>query len=150
MNLFNLLSENGILVTFVSVCDLIKLDFLANGDTICIHIQDALFRVFKNDRLIISSNDMFVPAKNYKKKPFKKFKWDVPGNSLFDEQVDAFSADILNKKVESVKLIGQDLFINLSFNYKIQVLANTTQAETEVFRIFKKGDLDSHFVIENE
>lgn len=49
-----------------------------------------------------------------------------------------------------IKLIGQDLFINLSFNYKIQVLANTTQAETEVFRIFKKGDLDSHFVIENE
>lgn len=90
------------------------------------------------------------PQKNYKKKPFKKFKWDVPGNSLFDEQVTAFSADILNKKVESVKLIGQDLFINLSFNYKIQVLANTTQAETEVFRIFKKGDLDSHFVIENE
>ena len=149
MNIIDCLKNGSRLVSISRVCDLIKFDFSNDDGQICLHVQSALMRGLKKDELLISSNDLVLPSKNYKKKLFKKFKWDIPGNSLFDDQLCGFKDRILNKKILSVEMLGKDLILNFDGGYKIEILACTLDAEREFFRIFKKGDLDSHMVIES-
>ena len=148
MNISDYLIEGSVLKNICRVCDLIKLDFSNNEETICLHIQSSLMRGFKKNRLLISSNDMFIPSKYYKRRPFKKFKWDIPGNSLFDDQLEEFKKEIANKKVQSISLCEKDLVILFEEDLKIDVLLISLETEKELFRIFKKGNLDSHLVVE--
>lgn len=148
MDLFQSLERDGICVACVRICDIIKLDFSVKEETICLHIQSALTRILKDNELLVSSNDMFVPGKNHKKSFFKKFKWDIPGNSLFDDCLDKINDDLLNKKILNVQFIGRDLIINFDSGISIQVLCYTLEQDREVFRIFMKGDLNSHIVID--
>ena len=106
-------------------------------------------RGLQKEQLLISSNDIFFPSKNYKKKLFKKFKWDLPGNTLFDDQLHDFKNRILDKAIFSVQMFGKDLILTFDENYKIEILACTLEQEREYFRIFKKGDLNSHIVVES-
>ncbi|MBQ8197707.1 MAG: hypothetical protein IJZ73_06615 [Clostridia bacterium] len=134
------------LVDIYRVCDLISLDFQTNYENvISVHIQTALFRVCKEDDILISSYDMYIPRKNFKK---RRFKWDKAGNSLFDEQLEMFEKDFVNKTIVKIDFCGKDLRIYLDDNYKIDILANTLEEDNEIFRIFVRGDLDSHFVVE--
>lgn len=130
------------------ICDMIKIDFSSNEKELCLHIQSALFRVVKQDKLLISSNDIYVPSVNYIAKRFKKFKWDVPGNTLFDDCLQKIISKMLGKKVVSVNYDGQDLIINLEGQERIEIISNTLEKECEKFRLFVKGDIDSHIVVE--
>lgn len=143
------LKNGSRLVSILRICDLIKLDFSTEDGLVCLHIQSALMRGLKGEELLISSYDLFLPSKNYKKRLFKKFKWDIPGNSLFDDQLYDFKDKILNKQILSAEMWGKDLILKFEEDYKIEVLAYTFETDREFFRIFKKGDLDSHIVVES-
>lgn len=137
------------LISISLVCDLVKLDFMNGTELICLHIQSALMRGLKGDELLISSNDIYLPSRHYKKKLFKKFKWDIPGNSLFDDQLFNFKNEVLNKKIYAVQTLGKDLILEFEGDCKIEILSCTMEKGREFFRIFRKGDLDSHIVIES-
>ena len=149
MNTIDCLKNGSRLISISRVCDLIKLDFSTEDGTVCLHDQSALMRGLQKEQLLISSNDIFFPSKNYKKKLFKKFKWDLPGNTLFDDQLHDFKNRILDKAIFSVQMFGKDLILTFDENYKIEILACTLEQEREYFRIFKKGDLNSHIVVES-
>ena len=148
MSVIDLLKEYGCFDSVCRICDLIKIDFSAGSDVICLHTQSALFRGLKFDDLLISSDDIFVPGKNYKKRFLRKFKWDIPGNTLFDDRLEIFTNEISNKKVKDVAIKGKDLLVDLEDGYRIEVLANTFTPDSEIYRIFKKDDLESHIVVE--
>lgn len=149
MNLFDFI-ENAVLVGIFRIGDLIKLDFSLKNVTYCIHVQNALLRGVKSGELVMSSFDMYLPSKSYRKKLFKKFKWDVSGNNLFDEQLEEFKKYILNKQVKTISRSSLDLVLNFSSDVRIELLANTLEKDKEVYRIFKKDDLDSHYVVETK
>lgn len=149
MRAIDCLKNGSRLVSISRVCDLIKLDFSTDDGLVCLHIQSALMRGLKEEQLLISSKDLLLPSKKYKKTLFKKFKWDIPGNSFFDDQLYEFKDKIFNKKILSVEMSGKDLILNFDENYKIEILSCTLEKERELFRIFKKGDLDSHMVVES-
>lgn len=134
--------QNGTEVDFVIVYKLSR--FGRNAAD----ILNALMRILKDEELLISSNDMFIPGKSYKKSFLKKFKWDIPGNNLFDDCLKNINEELFNKRIQAVSFNGLDLIINLGDDIKIQVLTCTLQQGEEVFRIFKKGDINSHIVVE--
>ena len=148
MKTVDCLKNESRLVSISRICDLIKIDFSTEDGYVCLHIQSALMRGLKKNELLISSYDLFLPSKNYRKKLFKKFKWDIPGNSFFDDRLDDFKNEIINKKILSVEMFGKDLVLKFEGNYRIEILSWTLEAGREIFRIFKKGVLDSHMVIE--
>lgn len=63
MNILDILGNRSVLVSISRICDLIKLDFRNETGMICVHIQSALMRGLKNDKLLISSNDIFCQVK---------------------------------------------------------------------------------------
>ena len=149
MTIVERLADGGRLVSISRICDLIKLDFLTEeNEVICLHIQASLMLGKKDEKLLISSNDIYLPSKNQKKSFFKRFKWDTPGNSMFDDQLHDFREKIINKNVDSVQSSGKDLILYFDDNYKIEILACTLERERELYRIFKKGDFESHIVVE--
>ena len=135
MNTIDCLKNGSRLISISRVCDLIKLDFSTEDGTVCLHVQSALMRGLQKEQLLISSNDIFFPSKNYKKKLFKKFKWDLPGNTLFDDQLHDFKNRILDKAIFSVQMFGKDLILTLGESYKIEILAYTLERKREYFRI---------------
>ena len=68
---------------------------------------------------------------------------------MFDDQLHDFKNKILNKAIVSVQTVGKDLILTFDENYEIEILACTLEQEREYFRIFKKGDLNSHIVVES-
>ena len=74
----------GRITDITRVCDLVSLKvLLPSKKAVYIHIQ-TFFRVLWKDRLIISSEDMYRCAEGGDK---ENFKWDVPGNSVFDDSI---------------------------------------------------------------
>ena len=149
MNVVDYLKDRSRLNSISRICDLIKIDFISEGKVICLHSQSALMRGLKNSELLISSNDIFLPSKQYKKKLFRKFKWDIPGNTLFDDQLMVFEKEVINKSLLSVHVLGKDLILELDDNYKIEILSCTLEKGRELFRMFIKGELDSHIVFDS-
>ena len=143
------LDKGCCLVNVVRICDMIKLDFLTTeGETVCLHVQTTIFRGLKHNKLLISSRDIYVPSIRYKKKKFRRFKWDIPGNSLFDDQMLDFKKEFLSKKVEGVNVVGKDLILDFGEGLVIELLSCTLEKDRELYRVFKKGDLASHIVVE--
>lgn len=132
----------------VRLCDLIKFDFVKENQTFCLHVQSALTRGRSNERIIFCSNDMFVPGSKYQKRRFKKFKWDEPGMSLFDDEIVDFCENSCNVVVQKILVKEDDLAIVLSNGFTIEIFKNTLERDHEIYRLFKKGDLESHFVVE--
>lgn len=149
MNIVDYLKAGSRLNSISRICDLIKIDFISEGKVICLHSQSTLMRGLKNNELLISSNDIFLPSKQYKKKLFRKFKWDIPGNTLFDDQLMVFEKEVINKNLLSVHVLGKDLILGLDDNYKIEILSCTLEKGRELFRMFIKGELDSHIVFDS-
>ena len=130
------------------LCNLIKVDFLKEEKRFCLHIQTALFRGIKNEEVVFASDDIYLPNENYKKKLFHRFRWDKPGFSLFDFQLDKNKNSFINKKVVTAKHDDKDLIVKLENNCRLEVFSRTLEKEIEVFRIFEKGNLESHYVLE--
>gem|GEM_PF-6916962 len=129
-------------------CDLIMIGFDFPDKELGLHVQKALFRVSAPEKLLICSGDMWTPGDNYQKKLFKKFQWDNPGDSLFDEQVEKYEEMLLGATVDSASQSAKDLIIKLNNGLSIEVLADTLVPEHEVYRLFQRNDLESHYVVE--
>ena len=127
------------------ICDLIKIDFEVFGKKICLHIQDATFRIIKSGKLLVVNSDMSVPRKNFNK---KKFKWDEPGATLFDDQVAEYKEELINSQVADVLVSEKDLILTLNSGLRIEILHDTLESGREVYRIFESGNLESHYVME--
>ena len=130
---------------------MVKIDFLSDtGKTVCIHSQGSLLRIFKDGQMIVSSEDMFYEGVEFEKQGRKRFSCDYVGITLFDDEVSGKLRDLIGLEVESADFFGTDVFIKLQNNVNISVLPNSLESDTENYRIFLKGDLNSHFVVENE
>lgn len=140
----------GMLNSISRVCGLIKLGFLSlNGETVCIHSQGSLLRVLKNNRLVLSSEDLFVPWAKYNAEKNQEFSCDYLDITLFDDELEQIINSIIGLRIISVKTIGDDLYIVLESDYTVSILPNTLEKDTENYRVFIKGDLNSHYVVEN-
>lgn len=73
----------------------------------------------------------------------------MPGNTLFDDQLMVFEKEVINKNLLSVHVLGKDLILELDDNYKIEILSCTLEKGRELFRMFIKGELDSHIVFDS-
>lgn len=131
------------------ICDLIKINFETCEKEVCLHIQKALFRVIEYENLLISSWDMGIPSKNFKKKLFKRFKWDIAGNTLYDDEVRENEKKLLGRIVNDVIFHGKDLILLLENNLRLEIIADTLKSDYEIFRIFELNNLDSHYVVES-
>lgn len=115
--------------------DLIMIDFLLpSGDHIALHIQ-SFMRIYKSDKLVVSSEDMCRKGSLSK----RKFNWANPGESLFDDEINDNIESIKREKVIGVFLNAKsDLIINLSNDISIEVLVDTIESE-EKYRIFSQN-----------
>ena len=129
-------------------CDLIMIGFDFPDKELGLHVQKALFRVSAPEKLLICSGDMWTPGDNYQKKLFKKFQWDKPGDSLFDEQVKQHKAMLLGAIVDSATQSAKDLIIKLNNELSIEIFADTLVPEHEVYRLLHYHDWESHYVVE--
>ena len=123
----------GRITDITRVCDLVSLRvFLPSKKVVYIHIQ-TFFRVLWKDGLIISSEDMYRCAEWGDK---EHFKWDVPGNSIFDDSIKKH-LDIIKKShiIGVTKQTAGDLIIFLEDDLSLQLLVNTVESE-EKYRIF--------------
>ena len=144
----NLLRESEVLDVW-RVCDLVLFEFKSKeGAVIRLHVSGDL-RIVDDENLLASYFDMHEPGTNYKKKIFRKFKYDEPGHTLFDDQLKSIIDRLKGAKVLNVKFERKDLFLKLDNNIKIEVPQYTLKADQEFYRLFVKGDLDSHFIVEN-
>lgn len=140
----------GMLNSISRVCGLIKLDFRSlSGEIICIHSQDSLLRVVKDNQLVLSSEDLFVQGTKYNAEKNKKISCDYLDITLYDDELEQIIDSLIGVKVTDVKIIGNDLYIVLENNFKLSILPNTLEKDTENYRVFIKGDLNSHYVVEN-
>ena len=149
--MFNFNKLTGATLNSISrVCGLIKLDFRSlSGEIICIHSQDSLLRVVKDNQLVLSSEDLFVQGTKYNAEKNKKFSCDYLDITLYDDELEQIIDSLIGVKVTDVKIIGNDLYIVLENNFKLSILPNTLEKDTENYRVFIKGDLNSHYVVEN-
>ena len=101
-----------------------------------LHIQ-SFFRFLKKDRLLISSEDMYRCGK---KCIPERFRWDEPGNSLFDEALDTNIDIITGSKIKKiVKEANGDLTIVFENSLSLQILIDTIESE-EKYRIFNSEE----------
>jgi len=135
--------------SIVRICDLIKINFEVGKKEICLHVQKALFRVIESENLLISSYDMGIPSKNFKEKLFKRFKWDISGNTLYDDEIKNNENKLLGAVVKNIISNGKDLVLQLENGLRIEVIADTLKPDYEIYRIFELNNLESHYVVES-
>ena len=137
------------LIYITRTCDIVMLGFESRIDkkTVCLNISGDM-RILDRDELIISYFDMHGPGRKYTGQLYK-FKYDEPGQSFFDDQVEDNYDKIMNLKVEDVKFRNKDLFITLDKHIRIEVTAYTLVSDQEFYRLFIDDDLESHFVVGN-
>ncbi len=117
-------------------CDLVMFDFTCiNQEKVNLHTQ-CFLRILDNGKLIISSNDLYRRGKNSK----KKFKWDKPGTTLFEDNLDLYQSKIYSKFVVEINLINSDVTINFEDGLKLELIVDTTETE-EKYRFFSKDDV---------
>lgn len=120
------------------VCNLICIQFLTIEEKIIsLHIQ-SLFRVIKNARILLSSEDIYRCGK--KCKP-ELFEWDTPGDSIFDECLIDIKEQFHQGKLVKTKFtkIG-DVYLLFDTGIILQIVVDTTCFE-EKYRIFDEKRL---------
>jgi len=122
-------------------CDLVSIQFDGDGHSdIILNIQ-CFFRFLKNNKIIISSEDMFKCDDDQ-----EDFEWDIPGKSIYDKSVNHNKEILFDLKVIDVQKnnVG-DLEIKFTDNVLLQIFINTVEAE-EKYRIF---DNECELIVNN-
>ena len=119
------------------VCDLITMEFkTSNQQNIYVHVQ-SFFRFIKDNRVIISSEDMYRCGKNIDS---TQFVWDVPGQSIFDQSLkENFDFIRTLTVIDVIKHPTGDITFCFEKNALIQILINTAEFE-ENYRIFDDSE----------
>ena len=113
-------------------CDLVMFTFrLPDGREIYLHLTCFLLILYHNMRLACS-NDMFVKGDQCRK---RRFKWDSPGDSLFDESLAKEESKWKGKRVTLFDMYDGTLRIVLEDNIKIFIIPDSTK-EKEFYRLF--------------
>lgn len=116
------------------ICNLIMFDLLdKSGNELSLHIE-CFMKVLKDNKIIVSTNDIYIPGKLYKK---RKFKFDKPGASLFDETLNANLKDI-KRKIADVQIQNNDMQISLENDIIIKIIPDTT-IEGEAYILYTSG-----------
>ncbi len=105
------------------------------------------FRVLKNEMLVLGSNEMYVPRTDFGGS-YDEFKWDIPGENLYDEIRDSLMQEFIDKEVFVQKIMANcfgDLKIYLSEDYVIEVFNNSCCEES--WRFFDNEELHPHLVV---
>ncbi len=131
-SLFNELIEKKI-CKINRVCDLVCIEFGTKdkGD-LFLHIQ-CFFRILKNNRVFVCSDDMCRCDGQY---DYETFEWDVPGKSVYDTSINEYKDVLFNPRVINVNknAIG-DLTVVFEDGMCLQIFVDTTKSE-EKYRIF--------------
>lgn len=115
------------------ICDLISIEIeTVDKKKTYLHIQ-SFFRIIKFNEIIVSSEDMY---RCFEKEKKENFKWDIPGDSIYDHSLKQCINEILKLKIVDVHRnnIG-DLSIILENDISLQTFINTCEEE-EKYRIF--------------
>lgn len=113
-------------------CDLVMFTFrLPDDREIYLHLTCFLLILYHNMRLACS-NDMFVKGDQCRK---RRFKWDSPGDSLFDESLSKGEAKLKGKKVILIDMCDGALKIVLEDDVKLFVIPDSVK-EKEFYRFF--------------
>jgi len=84
-------------------------------ETIKLHIQ-CYFRIYENDRLLLSQDNLYSPSKSLKGRKLRKFKWSKPEQSLFDDGVSEYRSKLLASNIKNIVTDNIDLQIYLDNN----------------------------------
>ena len=131
----NLLKKiiGGKLGDITRICNLIsiRLDF-EEQNNVFLHIQ-SFFRILKDGKVILSSEDMYKCGKN---SDDENFVWDTPGKSLFDESIKEHTNDLVGTCIIDCKKIDSgDCIISFEKDIVFQILIDTVEFE-EKYRVF--------------
>lgn len=122
------------LVKTIRVCDLVGMYFSSlpnheDEDMPYIHVQ-CWIRIIKSKKVLVSSEEMYLAldVKN------KEFHYDTD-DSLFDEKMSQFVKNHTTTPVVSVDVCENgDLFVQFADGCVVQVIANSTDVEDELWR----------------
>lgn len=129
---------------FKRMCDLIMLDFSSKeGKNFSLHIL-TFMRIFAKDRLIVSSWDMYRKGKKSK----KKFKYDCPNSTMYDDEIEENNEILCSVAIKSVALKNKDLYISLENGVRIEILIDAVKLDEneseEEYRVF---DYNTEYLI---
>lgn len=135
------------LVKTIRVCDLIGLYFSTdagvNTENVFypyIHVQ-CWMRILQYDKLVVSSNEMYLALDIEN----TNFQYDTD-ESLFDEKMSAFVRCHNTSVITSVDVHDNgDAFLHFSDDCIIQIIANSTDEEDELWR-FALDENCPHFI----
>lgn len=126
------------------ILNLASLEFKSKeSETMHLHIQ-CFFRIVNGGTVLVSSEDMYECRSNIDP---DDFKWDAPGQSLYDECILEkckkllYSSAIISAEKNSIG----DLVIRFENGLELQAFVNSTTDDCEMYRIF---DEKEHFVVE--
>ena len=128
----------GRITSINRICDLVSICFsLSNANDIYMHIQ-SFFRVLKDNIIIITSDDMYRRGNDCKDN--EEFRWDLPGQSLYDDSVNKYIGTLIGSIVANVrKEANGDLVLFCNNGLELQIFINTVEIE-EKYRIFSDTD----------
>ncbi len=124
------LFEKMEIVNIKRTCNLIMITFANNSHEIWLHIE-CFFRVFNKNKTLICSEDIYKKGRKSK----KRFKWDKPFSSLFDDCVEDNGTYILRIPISNVELKNNELYIYLANGVILEIIPNTV-IDDEAYRIF--------------
>ena len=119
------------------VCDLVSIQFsTCNKMIVTLNIQ-CFFRVLKNNKVLICSEDMYRCASAFEQ---ESFEWDIPGKSVYDQTVKKHIKELTNLVVVDCKQNDSgDISIMFEDDNVLQIFVDTTMSE-EKYRIFNDND----------
>ena len=119
------------------VCDLASIQFLnCHEMVVTLNIQ-CFFRVLKNNKVLICSEDMYRCDSAYE---CETFEWDIPGKSVYDQAVNKHIKELTNIVVVDCKQnTSGDISIMFENDIVLQIIIDTTMSE-EKYRIFNDND----------
>jgi len=110
------------------------------------HIQ-APWRLLLDKRILIASRDVYEPktAEEWT----EDFEWDIVGTTLFDELNEARVKELCNRIFLKEVLLDEYGGMRMVFDsgHTLEVFADSSNPDTELWRFFEMDSEDSHFVV---
>lgn len=132
--------------------NMIMFTFLKSDKEYYLHIQ-SFFRLFDEERLVLTSEDLYYPSKRLNKKEKKRFKWSNPDSTFFDDLILMYKEKLRSSKVTEVLFHNEknDFKIFLENNIKVEILCVVSNYDnpdlSENFRFFGEDINDIYITV---